>query len=173
MPEFMAGIGWVDLFVIVVVLLSVLLGVLRGLVLEVMSVIGWLVAWLVAQAWAAPVGLKVAWMPMSPVARQGLGFVLCFVVVLFAWRLLAWLISQVLKATPLAPVDRLLGGVFGVLRAVLIVLVLVTLAGLTPLARQPFWAESRSVAATLWLLDGIAPLLPKDWTTPVRGAARG
>jgi membrane protein required for colicin V production len=169
----MAGIGWVDLFVIAVVLLSVLLGVLRGLVHEVMSVFGWLVAWLAAQAWAAPVGLKVVWVPMSPMARQALGFVLCFVVVLFAWRLLAWLISQVLKATPLAPVDRLLGGVFGILRAALIVLVLVTLAGLTPLVRQPFWAESRAVTATLWLLAGITPLLPKDWTTPARGAARG
>ena len=169
----MAGVGWVDLFMIAVVLLSVLLGILRGLVHEVMSVLGWLVAWLAAQAWAAPVGLKAAWMPMSPVARHALGFVLSFVVVLFAWRLLAWLISQVLKATPLAPVDRLLGGVFGALRAVLIVLVLVTLAGLTPLARQPFWAQSRSVAATQWLLDSLTPLLPDDWATPSRGAARG
>lgn len=168
----MAGIGWIDWFFIAVVLFSILLGLLRGLVQEVMSVLGWLIAWLCAQAWAAPAGQQVAWVPMSPSARLALGFVLCFVLVLFAWRLLTWLVSRVLKATPLAPVDRVLGALFGVLRAGLIVVVLVTLAAYTPLARQPLWTESHAVAGAKWLLDVVTPLLPADWQTPARGGGR-
>jgi membrane protein required for colicin V production len=43
------------------------------------------------------------------------------------------------RASGLGPADRALGGVFGLVRGLIIVLVIVLLAGLTPLPREPFW----------------------------------
>jgi membrane protein required for colicin V production len=159
------GLGWIDVLVLLVALLSVLLGVLRGLVQEVMSVLGWLAAWLAAQAWAAPLGAQFTGPPM---VRQAAGFALVFVFVLLSWRVLTWLLSRILKATPLAPVDRLLGAGFGLLRALLIVVVLVTLGDFTPVARQPFWGGARSVVWVRGVSRGLAPLLPSTWTTAPR-----
>jgi membrane protein required for colicin V production len=46
------------------------------------------------------------------------------------------------RASGLAPADRALGSLFGLVRGLLFVLVIVLLAGLTPLPRQPFWRDA-------------------------------
>lgn len=162
------GLAWLDVLVMLMALLSVLLGALRGLVQEVLSVLGWLAAWLAAQAWAAPIGAQFTG---PPVVRAAAGFAIVFVAVLLVWRLLTWLVTRVLKATPLAPVDRVLGAGFGLLRALLIVVALVTLGDFTPLARQPFWSGTQAVPWVRAVSRGLAPLLPGNWTTAPRSAA--
>jgi membrane protein required for colicin V production len=112
---------------------------LRGLVSEVMSLAGWVVAWLLSQAWALDVAAALhIGEPGGQIARLS-GLVITFVATLLAWRVLTWLLQQVIHATPLAPLDRLLGAAFGVLRGGLILLVAVMMLGLTPMARQPSW----------------------------------
>jgi membrane protein required for colicin V production len=54
------------------------------------------------------------------------------VVVLLAWGLAARLIKMLIAATPLTVPDRVLGGGFGLLRGVLLLLLLVTAVGWTP-----------------------------------------
>jgi membrane protein required for colicin V production len=159
------GLAWLDVLVTLVALLSVLLGALRGLVQEVLSVLGWLAAWLGAQAWGGTIGAQFTG---PPVVRAAVGFTIAFVSVLLVWRLLTWLITRILKATPLAPVDRVLGAGFGLLRAVLIVVALVTLGDFTPLARQTFWTGSHAVPWVRGVSRGLAPLWPRSWTTAPR-----
>jgi len=156
--------SWVDIAAALILALSVILGLLRGLVHEVLSVLGWLVAWLLARSAALPVGNWLGWAPPGSSLRVGIGFVLTFALAMLVWRILAWLLSQIIKASVLAPVDRVLGGLFGLLRGSLIIVLLVTLAGFTPLARKPFWRESVSVTAAQATLAQLAPVLPADWT---------
>jgi membrane protein required for colicin V production len=162
----LADLGWIDLTMLAVLALSVVAGMLRGLVSEVMSLAGWVVAWLLSQAWALDVALALhIGEPGGQIARLS-GLVITFVATLLAWRVLTWLLQQVIHATPLAPLDRLLGAVFGVLRGGLILLVAVMMLGLTPLARQPSWQASDGVR---WLTAAqavLAPWLPGDWRPP-------
>jgi membrane protein required for colicin V production len=51
-------------------------------------------------------------------------------------------VSRLLKSAGLGLEDRLLGSVFGLARGVLIVMVMVLLAGLTALPRQPAWSDA-------------------------------
>ena len=159
----LGDLGWIDLTMLAVLALSVVAGVLRGLVSEVMSLAGWVVAWLLAQAWGLEVAAALSiGEPGGSVARLA-GLVITFVATLLAWRVLTWLLQQVIHATPLAPLDRLLGAAFGVLRGGLILLVMVMMLGLTPMARQPSWQGSMGVA---WLTAAqavLAPWLPGDW----------
>lgn len=161
------GLQWIDLAMLVILGLSGFVGVLRGLVSEVMSLAGWLVAWLLAQAWGPDVAVALhIGVPGGPVARLG-GVAITFVVTLLAWRVLAWLLKQVIQATPLAPLDRLAGALFGLLRGALILSVLVMVLGFTPLTRQTAWQDSTGVR---WLSQ-VQDLLPADWRlTPAESA---
>lgn len=154
--------GWIDIALITVLGLSVLVGLLRGFLYEVLSLLGWVVAYFSAQ-WLSPL---VA--PSLPVGapgsalNAGAAFACSFVVVLLAWGLLSWLIQKLVHASPLSVVDRLLGAVFGLARGVLIGLVAVTLAGMTPLANTDAWQASQGVD---WLQAGLAvlkPVLPEE-----------
>lgn len=131
-----------DLVVIAVLLVSLLLGVWRGLVYEVLSLIGWPLAWLSSKLFAASVA------PLLPgkqeALRVALAYVLVFVATLIIWGLLVWLLSKLIKAAGLGGMDRALGGLFGLVRGVLVILVLVWLAGMTTLPEQPDWREARS-----------------------------
>lgn len=131
-----------DLAVIVVVGLSILLSVIRGLVREVLALAAWLVAFIAANVLAGEVA---PWMPAA-VPTEGLrllaGFIAVFVAVLLTMSGLAILASKLVKNAGLGVEDRLLGGVFGLARGLLVVVMLVLLGGLTSLPRQAVWRNA-------------------------------
>jgi DedD protein len=56
--------------------------------------------------------------------RYAAGFVLAFIAALFAGGLIAWLVKKLVAAMGLAPVDRALGAIFGLVRGTVAVLAL-------------------------------------------------
>ena len=66
--------------------------------------------------------------------RLWVAYILVFVLVLLTCTLLARMLRALISATPLSFVDRLLGGVFGVVRGALILVVVGTLVTLSPYA---------------------------------------
>jgi membrane protein required for colicin V production len=132
----------VDISVAVIVGLSVLLSIIRGLVREVLALAAWVVAFLAANLLAARVA---PWMPDAvPTEELKLlaGFACVFLAVLIAMSVLAILASKLVKSAGLGLEDRLLGGAFGLVRGLLVVLVIVLLAGLTSLPRQAVWRNA-------------------------------
>ena len=158
----MAPLDWV---VVSLLAASVLLGLWRGLVYEVLSVVNWLAAFVLAQ-WLAP---RVA--PMLPLSRAGesvqyaAGFVVVFIAALFAGGFVAWLLSKLVAAVGLRPVDRVLGGLFGVVRGLLAVLVLAVLVNLVGLARGTWWTESTTAGVAAAALRGLKPVVPERFGT--------
>jgi membrane protein required for colicin V production len=132
----------VDIVVLAVIGISVLLGVIRGLVREVLALAAWVVSFLAANL-AAP---EVAqWMPETLAGeeiRLLIGFVGVFAVMLVGLSVVAILVSKLVKIAGLGMTDRVLGGVFGLTRGLLVVMILVLLAGLTSLPRQPVWRNA-------------------------------
>ena len=153
----------IDLVLVAVMLLSVLLGVMRGALLEVLSLAGWLAAWLVAQWFGDDVAALLPVGRPGSTLNLGAGYVACFILALLVWRLLSWLVHQIMRASPLSGMDRVLGAGFGLLRGLLLVLMLVMLVDLTPLARAESWRQSVGVQAGRSALHLLAPLLPGDW----------
>ena len=63
-------------------------------------------------------------------------------------------------ATPLSIIDRVLGGTFGILRGVVLLLAVAMVIALIPAGKSPAWRQSRGA---MWLnssLQGIKPVLP-------------
>lgn len=149
---------WFDYTVIGIIALSALLGWWRGLVYEVLSLLGWVVAAIVARLFAAQAA------PYMPAAlgaeaiRTVAAFAVLFIGTLIIGGIVAWLLSKLVKWVGLGWMDGLLGGLFGVLRGVLVVLALVLLAGLSGLPKEPSWSN----AALSKPLVSIA-LMVKGW----------
>lgn len=143
------------------VALSIVVGAFRGLIREVMALLGWGVSYFSAQWWGVPVAQSL------PVGAPGsqvnalAGMALVFILTWLAWALLTWALREVLTASGLGSTDRLLGGVFGLLRGLLVALVVYTLVGMTPLAQWSEWQSARSLPWLQTLLTGLRPMLPE------------
>lgn len=159
-----------DFAVAGILLVSLLLGLWRGLVYEVLSLLGWPVAFVLSRLFAGDVAPLIPMPVLSndegtqALVRIAVAYAAVFVAALVVWGVLAWLVSKLVKAVGLGWLDRMLGGMFGLLRGGLVVLVLVWLAGLTHIPEQPFWrtaqtskaAEGVALFTKVWLPDNIA-----------------
>jgi len=153
---------WVDLAMLLWLVVSTLIGLARGLIFEAVSLIGWGVAYFSA-LWLAPMLA-----PHLPVGEPGstlnhAAALLCaFMGVLLAWGLLTRLLRLLVRATPLNLPDRVLGAAFGAVRALVVLLAVATVVGLTPMAGSLAWRRSLGAAWLNVALHGIKPLLPNE-----------
>lgn len=158
----MATLDWL---IAAVLAASVLLGLWRGLVFEVLSVLNWLAAFVIAQ-WLAP--RAAALMPLGGAGeslRYAAGFVVVFIAALFAGGLLAWLTKKLVEAVGLRPVDRALGGLFGLVRGMVAVLALAVVVNLTGLRSGTWWTESVTAGVATAALRGLKPVVPESFGT--------
>jgi len=151
-----------DYVVIGITLISLLLGLWRGFVYEVLSLTGWPLAFVVSKLYAGEVE------KLLPITQEEVrvvvAYALIFITALLVWGLVAWLVSRLVKAAGLGGMDSVLGGLFGLLRGALVMLVLVWLLGLSSVPEQAFWrnaqfsrtAEDIALLTKVWLPDNIA-----------------
>jgi membrane protein required for colicin V production len=151
-----------DIAVLGILLLSMLLGLWRGLISEVLSLAGWPIAIVLSKLSAGSIA------PLLPIEQEEMriatAYALVFVAALIVCGILARLIARMLKAIGSDWTDRAMGGLFGILRGGLVVLVLVWLAGLTHVPEQNFWRgsltgktlEDVALLTKAWLPDNIA-----------------
>ena len=149
-----------DYAVIGVLVLSIAWGVWRGLVREVISLAGWVGAFLVANYLAEPLANALPGSIANPDLRVIVAFVAIFVVTLTLATLVALMVSKALKASGLAGLDRTLGGLFGVARALLIAIAFAIGAGLTSLPQNPIWKQSYSGPMLARTVVQLEPWLP-------------
>jgi len=131
-----------DFVVVAILLVSLLLGLWRGFIHEVLSLLGWPIAFLLSNMFADSIARLI---PLEQdVLRVTVVYVVMFVIVLIAWGVLVMLFTKLLKAMGSGWPDRVLGGLFGVLRGGLVILVLVWLAGMTAIPEQLFWRDAQT-----------------------------
>jgi membrane protein required for colicin V production len=151
-----------DYFVLAVMAISLLVGVTRGVVSEILALLAWVAAFIAARMWAVPAGNLLLAELSDPLWRQLAGFVAVFVAVLILFALVRWVMGLLLKAAGLRPLDRVLGALFGVVRGVLVLLVLVLLAGLTPLPQQQWWRQAMFAPPLETGVLAVKPWLPPE-----------
>jgi membrane protein required for colicin V production len=151
-----------DYAVMAVIAVSALRGAWRGFIGEIFGLVGWVAAFLVACRYVEHV---VPWMPAhwpGGVLTQWLiAFALIVIGVVFVAGMVNALLGRLVHVSGLSGVDRSLGLMFGLVRGVVLVLILVVLGGLTELPQQDFWRD-----ALLWPyarrgVHELKPLLPE------------
>lgn len=136
----MTGLDWIILTVIVV---SGGISVIRGFVKEAISLATWILAVWVALMFAPKLALLLPESWESPTVRWVASAIGLFMTTLLVGGLANFLLSTMVEKTGLSGTDRALGIVFGVLRGVAIVAVLVLIFSGSSLAQEDWWVESR------------------------------
>lgn len=149
-----------DYAVLAIVGISVLLSIVHGFVRELLALASWIVAFLAAQNYAADVAPLLPAAMASGSLRLLAAFMAIFLTVLLAMTLVAMLVSRLFRSAGLGLADRALGAVFGLVRGFAIVMVVVLLAGLTALPRQPVWRDAMLSAPLEALANAVKVWLP-------------
>jgi len=158
----------VDIAVLAIMGISIALGVLRGLVREVLALVAWVAAFLLSN-FLAPEAARLLPQGMgSEEVRLLVSYVVVFIIVLVALSVLAVLASKIVKVVGLGVSDRAVGGVFGLVRGVLVVMILVLLAGLISLPRQSAWREAALRGALEAAAGYVKAWLPADLSKRIK-----
>jgi membrane protein required for colicin V production len=113
----------VDWTIISVLSLSILLSLWRGFVREAISLAGWVAAFVIANMFVGQVADLLSQWITNVTGRYVAAFALLLAGTLVVAGVLAKMGVQVVKATGLTLLDRLLGTAFGLARGLIIVLV--------------------------------------------------
>lgn len=160
-----------DYFVILVVVVSASLGIWRGFVYEIFA----LGAWITGIVCAVVFGQKVAtWITFNidEWLKIIVAYALVFVAVFIAVSVAGFVFTKIVRAVGLSPVDRGLGAMFGIVRGVLIVTVIVFIASFSSMKQSDWWQQSAS-AKPFELMAGILRYrLPDSVTKHFKMSAR-
>lgn len=154
--------NWVDYLIIGIILISSGISVVRGFIKEVLSLISWIVAIWVAFMFFANLATLLTPYIETATLRLFIAFFVLFVVTLILGALVNHLISQLVEKTGLSGTDRALGVIFGILRGVAIVTILVLVAGVTPMPSDNWWQNSLLLQHFEDLAVWVKQLLPTD-----------
>ena len=151
---------WIDGLIVVTLVFSLVTGFFRGFVRETAALAAFAAGlWLFAQfgPWLAQ------WLARyiaQPVGRWMGAGALVLLVAFVAGEVAGSLLGRLLRTPSLQTLDRVLGGLLGVVRGSLIVVLLVLLAGLTPLPRMAMFQEARLLPPFLHGVDLVIQHLP-------------
>jgi membrane protein required for colicin V production len=154
---------WVDWLILGIVLVSAVIGLFRGFFREVISILSWLVAFMVALYFTEPASYLLEGSIETPSLRKAVTGTGLFVLVLLAGGLVNFMVGKLVSGSGLAGTDRAIGGVFGVVRGAVLVILLMLLAALTPMTQDPWWRESRLIPHLQPYAEWVRGLLPAEF----------
>ena len=154
--------GMIDIGIIALVFLSSVIGIFRGFVREVLSLVAWVAAFYIAFRFHGQLAQHLSSLEPESL-RNGAAFLGVFFIVLVGFSLFNYVVAKLVDSTGLSGTDRLLGVIFGVARGVAIVLVLVVLAGLTPLPDSKPWQKSSLIPHLQKAGQWVKGYLPEDF----------
>ena len=157
--------GFLDIVIAIIVLAGLWRGFNAGFIRTFIALVGWFIALLAATRLADDVAPYLASFIDSPVLQIGAGFLLIVLMALVVIQVVTVLVSGIVKGLKLGFVDKLAGGVLGVVKNLLVVLVMLSVSA--PILMQ----------TSVWQSSVLAPeLLPyapfaKEFASNVMGEA--
>ena len=153
-----ASFNLFDWLILLVWVVSSGYGIARGFAREALSIIGWVSAFLLANVLADSVSDLASNLIDEPTTRYLLGWVLTFIAVLLMFGVIAAFLSKQMRQPGFNIGNRLLGGIFGLLRGVIIV------AAISILLRAALPDSNEG------LLDSAVLMEPVEWVAEWIGA---
>jgi membrane protein required for colicin V production len=168
---------WLDIAVVAIVALSLLFAYVRGIVRTLIGLVAWIAGLVLGVGFASPLAAHLPTFGLAPdtavPVSQIVAFALIFVGAMVCGALIAWPLAGVVKAAGLTFLDRFLGGLFGILRAGVLLAALGMVAGISGLAQRDWWQNSATGPVLARLAAAIAPWLPPAWAGRLNFSAPG
>jgi membrane protein required for colicin V production len=131
---------------------------------EVLALASWFAAAWVAYHYSNC--LSTEWLStfhLDELLSLGISFLILFILTLIVCGMFGGVVQKIILSVGLSLTDRFLGLIFGVIRGGLIVVVLATLAALTPIPQSMAWKNAITRPAIDMAAGLIKSWLPADW----------
>jgi membrane protein required for colicin V production len=151
-----------DWVVVCIIALSTLFAFSRGVIRELVALVAWIVGLVAALALTPAFAAMLPALFGVPAIRYVIAFTVIVVAALLLGALIAWPLAKAVHAVGLGFVDRFLGSIFGFVRGVVLMLVFVFVAGLTPLPRTLWWQRAALVPPLVAGVYAMRPHLPPE-----------
>lgn len=133
-----------DIIILIILLIGGLNGLRQGFVKAFANLVGWVLALILAAKYANFVAPFMSVLSLDPVVQKIAAFAAIVLVIIVLTWIVSALLNGVLKSFKLGPLNRMVGGAFGSLKGLLIVLI--TMQGLGPwVESSPYWRQSKLV----------------------------
>jgi membrane protein required for colicin V production len=152
--------NWLDIVFIVILVATLIIGIVKGLVRQVIGLAAVIFGLVLAGLYYGGAAEIIQKLVHDQLISNFLGFLVIFFCVLAMGALISHLVSKAMKG-PLAFVNRFFGGVFGLLKAVLICGIIVFALTVFGIAR-PALETSRLAPICLGVTRAAVNLIPQD-----------
>jgi membrane protein required for colicin V production len=131
-----------DILLIVLVAVSVIAGFVRGLLRELIALLSWLIGFLLAWSYADGLVPYLGGALAQAGLQLWLARALILIAVLVFGMLIGGIVTMFVRLSLFSPLDRSLGGLFGILRSAVVVGLLVIGAHALKLDQESWWRGS-------------------------------
>lgn len=159
-------VGVVDGVILVILMLSILTGMFRGFLKEFIALFVWIAAIWLGFKYADYVGGFLVSYIHEDMARHAVGFIIILLAVIISGSIINVILGFILKRTGLSGTDRLLGIIFGFVRGVFIVSLIILAVRVTNLLPVEEYVNksilySKFTPVVNWMYN-ISPSFVKD-----------
>lgn len=139
-----------DIILLIGIIVSLIIGYSRGFIKETLSIINWLLAAWVSFEFYHNLKVFIINYVTSPILADAISFGILFLLSIISLTIISNFISKNIKNSLLAPLDRVLGMVFGLIRAGLLIIIII-IAG----------------NQTVWINNNTPPWIYKSSSYPI------
>jgi len=155
--------NWLDMVFIIILVATPVMGIVRGLIRQVIGLVAVILGLILASVYYVGIAEIFQKFVHDQLVSNFLGFLVIFFGVLAAGALLSFIISKAMKG-PLAFVNRLFGGLFGLLKAILICGIIAFALAAFNIAR-PALETSRLAPVCMGVTRAAVNLIPRELRT--------
>ena len=156
--------NWADWLIVLIFVVSSLISIKRGFVKEAISLVIWALAFFVAVSFHGQFAVLLSDVIASPSVRSMIAFGVLFALTLVVGSMVNYLVGELVHMTGLSGTDRLFGMVFGMARALIVIMALLIFTPMIfPVNQEAWWRESLLIPQfslmEQWCKDSFSQLL--------------
>lgn len=148
-----------DYAILAIILVSAVLGLVRGFLREVASLLIWMLGFWLAVRYAPAVSAVLGFVK-DPSDRLLAGYGVILVAVLIVSTIVGMVLKKLVESSGSSAGDRSLGTVFGAVRGVVVVTVLIVAGGMALTPKPPWWRDSKLIPYAAPLLNMARRMVP-------------
>ncbi len=161
-----------DIILVLIVFLSILLGIWKGFIRELFSLVFFILAVVLSFSFYQLPGNLLNRYLKSRDLSNFVGFITIFVLVVIVGILVTYWLRKLFTLGPFKAIDRVLGGVFGLIRGILIASIIVFALVVFPV-RKDLVVKSRLSPYVMKTIDLFIGLFPGKYQEKIEAMRKG
>ena len=155
--------NWVDFVIIGVIAISVMVSFFRGFLREALSLLVWgLAIYFSLTYYSVLEPLLPSGYGLPSTVRLVLSGIAILLGVLIVGGIFTWIIGTLFDKTGMSGTDRVVGILFGALRGVILVVIVVLIISFLPFKNEPWWTQSKVVPHFTEMAEWVKVRLPDE-----------